>query len=292
VQETTLSLLKKSTAFFEDKGIGEPRRSSELLLAHSLGQKRLNLYLLFEKPLTDDELDIFRGLVRRRLRHEPVQYIIGETEFYAMEFKVSPAALIPRPETEHLVEAAEQLLAARKSDAPCRALDIGTGSGVIPVVLCSKVPGCSFDAVDISDDALTLARENAARHGCENRIVFARHDIFAAPPGEWTGRFELIVSNPPYVAAAEVDELQPEIREYEPLTAATDNADGLTFYRRIAELAPRLLRPGGTVMVEIGYGQSADVQSIFATAGLPVTRIIDDYSGIPRVVVAQFPALG
>ena len=285
--ETTLTLLKKSAAFFEEKGISEARRSAELLLAHSLGQKRLNLYLLFERPVSDEELDAFRALVRRRLNHEPVQYIVGSTEFYAMEFRVTPAVLIPRPETEHLVEAALDHFKSVGDASAIQVLDIGTGSGIIPSVLCAKVPACSCTAIDISAEALEIARENAGRHGCDGRVAFLKQDIMTDVPPEWEQAFDLVVSNPPYIPAEEIAGLQPEIRSFEPLVATTDNADGLSFYRRIAELAPKLLKPGGRVMVEIGYGQSEEVQTIFTRAGMSVDDVIDDYSGIPRVLISR-----
>lgn len=283
--ETVLSLLKKATEFFSEKGVSEAKRSAEHLLAHALGQKRIQLYLRFDQPVSDDELALFRSFVRRRLANEPVQYIVGSTEFYGMEFELSPDVLIPRPETEHLVEAVVDWARAHDRASSLRLLDIGTGSGCIPIAIAAQLPTCTCTALDVSEAALNIARRNASRHGVEDRINFLSHDILNGSLPVET-QFDIVVSNPPYVAEADIAELQPEIRLHEPMVAITDNGDGLTFYRRIAGTAAALLAPGGLLAVEIGYGQSAAVQDIFFRSHISVTNIIHDYSGIERVLIA------
>jgi len=284
--ETIQTLLQKSTSFFAEKGIGEPKLSAEHLMAHALGVKRLQMFLRFDQPLREDELERFRAMVRRRLKHEPVQYIVGTTEFYGLEFRVSPSVLIPRPETEHLIDT---FLDLRKSDLlrpDLRLLDIGTGSGAIAVTLAVHMPELRITATDLSDDILEIARGNAARHGVEDRIQFLRHDILKESPAATDAPFDIVVSNPPYIPAAEVAELQPEIREHEPLEATTDGTDGLRYYRRIAEIVPDLIKNGGLLAVEIGHGQSAEVTGLFSNAGLRDLSVRQDYAGIDRVVTA------
>ncbi len=284
--ETIASLLKKSIAFLIEKNIGEARRTAELLLAHALNCNRIDLYLRFDTPLGDDELERYRELIRRRLHREPTQYIIGVTEFYGMEFEVAPAVLIPRPETEHLVEAALEILKSFRATAEPKALDIGTGSGIIPIALCSMHEGVRCTAIDVSAPALEIARRNAERREVSERIKFIQADILDSAAIE-EAPFHLVVSNPPYISAIEYPTLQPEITRFEPEIALNDGTDGLTFYRRIANRAAELIIPGGTLIVETGYGQADDVRSIFSHAGLSVTGTVRDYSGIERVVLAE-----
>ncbi len=285
-QETVLSLIRKSTDFFTAKGIGEAKLSAEYLLAHVLREKRLQMYLRFDQPVQEEELTEFRALVRRRLNHEPVQYIVGSTEFYGLEFAVTPAVLIPRPDTEHLIDTILDFRKSGKIGEHLRLLDIGTGSGAIAVALAAQLPGIRVTATDISGDALALAQENAARHSLTERIAFVTHDIFNGSIEESTAPFDIVVSNPPYVPQSEVDELQPEIRNFEPLIAATDGGDGLRFYRRIAERIDELLAPGGLLALEVGAGQAESVREILEQAGLRDIAVREDYSGIERVVTA------
>ncbi len=284
--ETIQTLLQKSTSFFAEKGIGEPKLSAEHLMAHALGVKRLQMFLRFDQPLREDELERFRAMVRRRLQHEPVQYIVGTTEFYGLEFRVSPSVLIPRPETEHLIDTFLDLRKSELLRPDLRLLDIGTGSGAIAVTLAVHMPELRVTATDLSDDILEIARGNAARHGVEDRIQFLRHDILKESPAATDAPFDIVVSNPPYIPAAEVAELQPEIREHEPLEATTDGTDGLRYYRRIAEIVPDLIKNGGLLAVEIGHGQSAEVTGLFSNAGLRDLSVRQDYAGIDRVVTA------
>jgi release factor glutamine methyltransferase len=284
--ETILTLLKKSTTFFEEKGIGEPKLSAEHLLAHALGVKRLQMYLRFDQPIREQELESFRDMVRRRLRHEPVQYIVGSTEFYGLEFAVSPAVLIPRPETEHLIDALLDLRKEARLKAAPRILDIGTGSGAIAIALAKQLEDARLTATDISSDALQIATSNAERNGVEDRFRFLHHDILTDHVTGLPVPFDIVVSNPPYIPKDDVASLQPEVRDHEPLPATTDGGDGLAFYRRFAQLAPELLVPGGLIAVEIGYGQSEAVRKIFEEAGLRDITVRQDYAGIDRVVTA------
>jgi release factor glutamine methyltransferase len=289
-RETIQSLLRKSITFFEEKGVDEAKRTAELLLAHALGAKRIDLYMRFEQPLRDDELERFRTSVRRRLAGEPVQYILGQTEFYGLPFHVSPGVLIPRPETEHLVEAAIDFLrpiAARmlpEGRAP-RVLDIGTGSGCIAIAVARHVPGARIVAVDVSAAALEVARANASLNAVDEAVEFIEGDVLADERAVFRGPYDLVLSNPPYIAAADVATLQREVREHEPQTALTDNGDGLTFYRRIALLLRAMSADGGGCFLEIGYGQHEAVRDIFVAAGFPPPSFISDYASIPRVAV-------
>lgn len=286
-QETILALLKKATAFFEEKGIGEARRSAELLLAHVLQCDRLQLFLRFEQPLLETELEAFRALVRRRSRHEPLQYIIGQTEFYGLQFIVNPSVLIPRPETEHLVEAVIDF--AKTFPSLVSILDIGTGSGCIAVTLAKHLASSTITCIDVSDDALRLAKTNGERNHVIDKLSFVKMDFLSDDAMKILNRrFHVIVSNPPYISKSEIDECQPEVRDYEPRIATTDAADGLTFYRRIASAASSLLdSKNGIIAVEIGFGQRTHVEEIFSRAGFNDVTTIRDYSGIERVIVMR-----
>jgi release factor glutamine methyltransferase len=284
-RETLQSLREKSSVFFSEKDVGEPRLSAELLLAHALRCQRLDLFTRFDQPITDEELERFRALVRRRLTGEPVQYIIESAEFYGLPFRVTPAVLIPRPETELLVEHALRAARERFPDMDIRILDIGAGSGCIAAALARHLPDATVHAVDSSAEAVAVARENIAALGLAERVVVEVMDILTVTPGG--GPYHLVVSNPPYIPQADMAELQTEVRDFEPHAALSDSADGLTFHRRLVALAPALLDPRGLLLVEIGFGQSSDVTALCTSASLTVTDVFDDYAGIPRVVAAQ-----
>jgi release factor glutamine methyltransferase len=243
---------------------------------HAFGLTREQLLL---RP--DQELDevLLEPLLARRANREPLAYILGERGFYGLSFRVTPAVLIPRPETELLVEAA---LAVGQGHI----LDIGTGSGCIAVTLAKLLPEVHVWATDISETALEIARENAARHGAA--VTFRLGDLLAPLPPEQ--RFEVIVSNPPYIAPADAAALQPEVGIFEPHTALFDpisGSDGLTLYRRLASDAPTRLNENGWLMVEVGMGQAEAVAQLFADAGLTAIEVCQDLAGIPRVVLAQ-----
>ena len=282
---TVLSMLEWADGYLRERSFQESRLNAELLLAHVLDLPRLGLYLQFDRPLTAGELAAFKTLLLRRITHEPVQYILGETEFMGLPLEVTPAVLIPRPETEALVEDVIRWMKGSREGGG-RILDIGTGSGNIAVALGKFLPGARIRSLEKSADALAVARRNCARHGLEN-VELVEGDIFS--PEFEGGRFDAVVSNPPYISQAEFDLLESEVRDFEPSIAATDGADGFRFIRRITGLAPGILRPGGGLFMEIGYGQAAAAEIIAREAGLTGVRVANDYAGIGRVLSGFAP---
>ncbi|HMK39183.1 MAG TPA: peptide chain release factor N(5)-glutamine methyltransferase [Bacteroidota bacterium] len=283
---TILPLLEWAEAYLREHGFEESRLNAELLLAHALGLPRLGLYLQFDRPLTAGELDLFRKLILRRMTHEPVQYILGETEFMGLTLEVTPAVLIPRPETEELVEEAVIWL-KRSGRQEGSILEIGSGSGNIALALGKFLPGARVTSLEISADALALARRNSARHGLRN-VEFIPGDVFAL---EFEGRFfDALISNPPYVGADEFELLAPEVRDFEPRFATTDGEDGFRFIRRIIGLARRVLRPGGGMFMEIGYGQAPLAEAIARESGLTEVGVRKDFAGIGRILSGVRPS--
>lgn len=278
---TVLRMITWASDYFGKKGVDAPRLTIELIVAHVLGLTRFDLYMQFDRPLKDDELDRLRSMIRRRALREPLQYILGEAHFHRHVFEVDASVLIPRPETELLVEEALRRVHA------LRCLDVGTGSGCIGITVALERPDTEVVAIDVSDRALDVARRNAERLGARN-IAFEQCDIMNDEAVRALGSFDLIVSNPPYVAEADLAGLQPEVRDHEPQLALTDLGDGLAFYRRFIELAPTLLRSGGHLFAEIGYGQSSVLDAMYREAGFTVD-ILDDLERIPRVLWAQRP---
>ncbi len=283
--QTILSLLDISSKHLQEQGIEDPRLNAELLLCHVLRCKRIDLYLQFERILTGEEIEEFRDCIRRRLRREPVQYITGETEFMGLRFAVDPRVLIPRPETELLVEEVVGFAKREKPDS-MTVLDIGTGSGNIAVSLVKMISGCRVVSIDASASALEVAAGNVDYHECRDRVELRQVD-FLMDASAIDGTYDCIVSNPPYIPAPEEKDLQPEVRIYEPRTAWSDGNDGLTFYHTIAREGKRLLRTGGRVFLEIGFGQSARVSDILRNDGYQSPEIIRDYAGIERIIKAQ-----
>ncbi len=276
---TVMRLITWGADFFRKRGIDSPRLTIELMLAHLLKLTRFDLYLQFDRPLKEEELVKLREMVKRRANREPLQYILGVAHFYKREYAVTPAVLIPRPETELLVE--ESLRRAPS----LRCLDIGTGSGCIGITVALERPETEVVAIDASDDALEVARINAERLGARN-IVFRQIDIFDDQAMSEIGSFDMIVSNPPYIPAVEISALEPEVREHEPHLALTDFDDGLRFYRRMLELFPRLLRSHGNVFLEVGHGQSRELRKIFQQGGYGVD-ILTDLDKIERILWVQ-----
>ena len=277
---TVLEVIKKTTEFFAARGIESPRLNAELLVGHALALKRMQLYLQFERPLTAAELERIRPLVRRRGQREPVQYIVGETEFFGLKLKVDRRALIPRPETERLLE----ILTTRPVPPPATILDLGTGSGAIALGLAQFFPAAQVTAVDVSDEALGLARENAAVCGLDGRITFLQSHWFAALPA--TARYELIVANPPYLSAEEVAQAAPEVRGHEPAGALAAAEGGLADLRAILAGAPRFLAGGGCVALETGITQHAELVRLAGAAGLKRTESLPDLTGRDRFLLA------
>ena len=267
-------------------GSRSPRLDAELLLATALGAERVALMTEPERVLTPIEERRFEGYLRRREAHEPIAYIRRRRAFRTLELEVTPDVLIPRPETETLVDVAlEALAAARAVYGEPLALDLGTGSGCIALALAAEDPFVRVTAVDVSAAAVELARHNAARLGLGGRLRILHSDRFAALPPE--ERFDLIVSNPPYIPAAEYEALEPNVRDYEPRLALHGGADGLDVYRRLVPEALGRLRAGGTLALEVGAGQAAAVRELFAAAagyGAPLERA--DLGGVARVVWA------
>jgi release factor glutamine methyltransferase len=278
---TVLEIIKKTTGFFAAKGIESARLNAEVLIGHALGLKRMQLYLQFERPLNEAELELIRPLVRRRGQREPLQYVVGETEFHGLKLKVDRRALIPRPETELLVE----LAAAACAPPPARVLDLGTGTGAIALALAKVLPSAAVTAVEVSEDALTLARENAAQTGLADRIGFIRSDWFGQLPAG--ALFELIVANPPYLTAEEVAQTAPEVRDHEPVIALTSRDAGLADLRAIVTAAPRFLPPGGLLAVETGITQHAKLLLLARAAGFAHTESKPDLTGRDRFVLAR-----
>jgi release factor glutamine methyltransferase len=257
------------------------RRDAEILLLYLVGKNRAWLMTHLDEDFAGCTAIRFASLLDWRHRGEPIQYIIGETEFYGLPFKVTPDVLIPRPETEHLVEKAIEL--ARLRTAP-RIVDVCTGSGAIAVALAHALPAAGITATDLSDPALTIARENAQRNGVEPRIRFLRGDLLAPLAGE---QFEIVVANPPYVPTIERESMAVEVRDHEPALALFAGVDGLDIYRRLISSAPRVLVPGGFIALEIGYGQAGAVEGLLAAAGFSQIEFKPDLQDILRVACAQ-----
>lgn len=281
---TVLEAIQKTAEFFERRGIESPRLQAELLLAHVLHLPRMKLYLNFDRALTPVEVDAFRELVRRRGLREPLQHLTGTVSFCGLELAVSRAALIPRPETEMLAQLGGEFLKQHSSPAPV-ALDWGTGTGCLAISLAHQCTHAALVALDISADALALARANATRHALDGRIQLCLGDGFAALPAG--RRFDLIISNPPYIAAAEIATLEPEVRDHDPALALDGGADGLECFRRLALEAPDYLAPGGKLMVEFGEGQAPGLEKILTGQNWVVEAVVEDYSRRARFLVAH-----
>ncbi len=272
---TVLKILQWTAGYFREKGIEEGRREAEILLADLLGLDRVGLYLNYDKPLNPDEQAAFRARVARRARREPVQYILGHTEFWSLPFTVTPEVLIPRPDTEVLVEEA-----LKRVSEDCTILDIGLGSGAIAIALAHELPAARVAGIDVSAGALRVAAGNAERNGVAERVDFRQADL----AGFEGGPFDLVVSNPPYIPEGDLDGLMAEVRDFEPRLALAGGADGLACYRILAERVPPMLREGGWLLVEVGIDQAEAVQQLLRAAGLSEIFCRADYAGVPRVV--------
>ncbi|HTA78229.1 MAG TPA: peptide chain release factor N(5)-glutamine methyltransferase [Terracidiphilus sp.] len=259
------------------------RRDAEVLLLHASGRSRTDLLAHGEDEFSLAESLRYKSLLDRRAKGEPIQYITGETEFYGLPFRVTPDVLIPRPETEHLVET---VVALARSFAAPRIVDIGAGSGAISVALAHHLPKARITTTDLSEAALAIARENVRSNGVADRICFLQGDLLAPLAGE---KFDIIVSNPPYVPARDRDSLSVEVREYEPLLALFAGEDGLDIYRRLIPAAFVALTSGGFIALEIGYGQADAVQNFLRAAGFAQIEFTPDLQSIPRVAAAQRP---
>lgn len=290
---TLKEILKLSVDWLNQKKVSESRLSVELLLAHSLNCRRLDLYLDSERPLTDADLGGFRTLLKRRAKFEPVAYILGNREFYSLNFAVTPAVLIPRPETEFLVDFALEKLGP-KAPAPEKAIvwaDIGTGSGCIALATAKNAthPNKAY-AVDVSGEAIKVACRNAESLGLSDKVQFFEGSLCA--PLQKFGPFDLILSNPPYISESEKAEMEPDVKDHEPAGALFDSSeDGLGLTRRLAQEAFELLRPGGQIAVELGAGRFEAAKAIFGEIGYEPVTARRDYARIERVLIAQKPYL-
>ncbi len=337
---TVLEAIQKSADFLAKRGVESPRLQTELLLAHLLKMPRMNLYLNFERALTPAETDSLREVILRRSRREPLQHIIGSTSFCGYDITVNRHALVPRPETELLAEEGWKFLSTINAPVPSpagageggpaeagpdegsrgktdlrrvlpttTALDFGTGSGCIAVALAAKCPDAKITAVDISADALALAKENAAKNKVTGRIEFVQADVkpsrfssLSPTGGEGRGegaapvlgsdphneaQFDLIISNPPYIPTAEIDTLQPEVRDFDPRAALDGGADGLDFYRMFATRAKPYLKPSGKIMLEFGDGQAEAIRQLFENEKWIVEAVKEDYSQRARILIAK-----
>ena len=282
-QWTILNILQWTTNYFQEKGVQSPRLTAEILLAHTLQKDRMYLYVHHDQPLEAAERSHFKILIKQRVQGTPTQYLTGKQEFWSMEFQVTPEVLIPRPETEHLVEAAIKLSAQFPQPT---IVDIGTGSGVIAVSLKKELPHAEVYASDISEAALAIAKRNASQllNG-ENHIIFRQGDLLQPFSGT---TFDLIVSNPPYCSAEEYSTLAREVKNHEPRITLYAGEHGLDVYHRLIAEAHSYLKPDGYVLVEIGYGQKDAVVGIFQRHGFVIKDVIKDYAGIDRVVVARW----
>ncbi len=277
-----VDIIKTSTDFLEKKGVPDARLDAEILLGNILKKNRLELYLFFDRPMGKDEMDLYREHIRRRGTREPLQHIVGKTGFMNLTLKTTPAALIPRPETEILVE--KTLALSLKPEA--RILDIGTGSGCIAIALAQALAEARILGVDVSRDALALAKENAALN--DTHVAFQEINILKSLPNI-DERFDVVVSNPPYIAPQEKDQLQTEVAQYDPAIALFDESDGLSFYHRFAEILPDLLIPGGHFLFEFGGPpQENSVLNIFMQKGFRDLEIIQDYNGDPRIISGKY----
>ena len=268
-----------------ERGFDEARLHTELMLAQVLGLTRLQLYLQFDRPLTAEELGAFKAFFKRRLAREPLQYILGHTEFMGFPIAVDRRVLIPRPETELLVEAAVAALKERgEAGGGGDVLEVGTGSGNIAVALGRLLPRAAILSVDVSSEALEVAARNIASNGVRN-VTLRQGDIRRESFGP--DRFDLVISNPPYVGRLDLEGGQPEVRDYEPSIATTDGEEGLSFFPLLFRVAGASLRKGGWLFMEIGAGQGDGVLRLAREAGLPSGELLPDYAGIPRVFRLQ-----
>jgi release factor glutamine methyltransferase len=283
---TVRRIIDWTTAHLKKHGSDTPRLDAEILLAHARGCRRIEIYTRFDEVLSERERSAMRDLVRRRAQSEPVAYLVGHREFFSLDFQVTPAVLIPRPDTETLV--VELLDVAKPLSAP-RILDVGTGSGCIAIAAAVNHPTAQITATDANDAALAVARENALQHRVVERIAFRSGDVFA--PVEQDEPFDIVVSNPPYIAEHEKETLQNDVRKYEPHEALISGPSGLEVLFRLIDEAPRHLAPAGTLMLEISPEQSKAVAGRMDSSGrFEDIRVVKDLPGLARVVRGRLHA--
>lgn len=280
---TVLEALNLSTDYLNKKNIESARLNAELMLAHILRCKRLELYLQFDRPLDDNELQQYRNFLSRRANREPLQYILGEVEFFNVTLKVNKNVLIPRPETELLVE---KIINDFIDKTVFRFLDIGVGSGNISIAILKNLINAQCVGIDISDEAIALANENAIINEVQDRIEFRRFDILKDNINE-LGKFDLIVSNPPYVSLEDYERLEPELKIYEPQIALTDYYNGMTFYKKIIYNSKSLLNENGKIYLELGKGLHEEVRLLMQVKNFSDIMVIKDFQGIERIICGE-----
>jgi len=281
---TIAETIKRASEYLRSASVPNDLLDAQTLLAEALGRDRTYLIINYNKILSDQELTGYRALIERRASGEPLQYITGHQEFFGLEFEVTPDVLIPRPETEILIEETIRIVAKSDFSGPA-IIDVGTGSGCIAVTLARELVGVRVIATEISTAALEVARRNAARHGMTGRIEFLAANLLAAFAE--IPFADIIISNPPYVARQDIETLQREVRDWEPRMALTDFADGLTFYRRLLADAPARLKPGGYLLCEMGYTQSGAIAAMIDRSIWSEPQILNDLQGIPRTMVTS-----
>ncbi len=279
-----LELLEWTTSYFDKHNIPNPRLDAEVLLGHLLDKSRLQLYLHFDMPVFQKDLTVFRELIKKRIERTPISYLTKHKEFMSLDFYIDERVLIPRPETEFIVET---VLNSTNSN-PQRILEIGTGSGIIAISLAVNMPECEIIATDISKEALVVAKKNRDTHSCEERITLMQGDLYEPIQSQNTTKFHWIVSNPPYVASTERNNISSDVYEYEPHIALFAGNDGLAIIRRLIAEAPKFLLPKGQLIFEIGEKQSEHVKELLdKQSEFKDFQLINDYAGIERVVIAS-----
>jgi release factor glutamine methyltransferase len=280
---TIIELIQWATNYFDSHHIDSPRTTAEILLAHALNARRIDLYLRYDQPLNSDERNHFKALIKRRIDREPVAYIVGSREFWSMDLEVTKDVLIPRPETECLVERAIAHLTRDSNPQPKYILELGTGSGAVLLALASEISQHFYCGTDISIPAIQVARRNAIRHGLTARVHFIAADWLAAFKVQ-PALFDLIISNPPYIRSGDLDRLQPEIQAYEPRAALDGSEDGLQCLRQIIQSACVHLKPAGVLLLEMGADQKTQLSPIISACGqYKDIEFYPDYSGHDRV---------
>ena len=273
-----IDIIKWGEDYFKSKAFENPKQEIEWLLCDLLGLKRIDLYVKFEDKINNSKLNKLKSWIKRRVKREPLQYITGETEFYGLKFKTTPQALIPRPETERLVDLT---LLSIGNNSDLKLLEIGAGSGCVSIAISNKKPMVNILSLDVSKDALELAETNAELNNCKN-IKFLEMDFLNDVPNE---KFDILISNPPYIPEKEIENIMPEVKNYEPRIALTDNGDGLTFYHRIAKRAKTLINPNGFILLEVGLGEHPQkVLSLFKESKFDQLELIKDFNNNERIL--------
>lgn len=278
---TVLESLDLSSKYLTEKGIESARMNAELLLSHILSCKRLDLYLRFNQPLNKKETDVYREYITRRANSEPYQYIVGDAEFYGLKFFVDRNVLIPRQDTEILIDV---ILEKFSTESDLKILDIGTGSGNIPISLAINLLESKIISIDISHKAIKVAEKNRELHNLKSRVGFIKSDILTDSLEKYNHTFDIVVSNPPYITSKDMADLQREVIDFEPRGALTDDGDGLKFYREISKKAKNLLVESGMLFFEVGEGQAEAVKEIMLKNGFTNIKIKKDLAEIKRVV--------